>query len=88
MKTEEGVVTEKVIEKVLRSDRVWDGGDWVDHEGVVYSGDKDVIEWDGIKATPEHQVWVSPYEKLSLVDAKSRKIRLWRGAEPWKNESR
>lgn len=88
VKTEEGVVTEKVIEKVLRSDRVWDGGDWVDHEGVVYSGDKDVIEWDGIKATPEHQVWVSPYEKLSLVDAKSRKIRLWRGAEPWKNESR
>jgi DNA polymerase len=79
VKTLPGEVLEKPIEEVLGSDLVWDGTDWVTHEGVVFSGDKNVIEWDEVTATPEHVVWVSSDEKMPLGDAKLTGRKLWRG---------
>ena len=70
---------DKPIQEVELSDLVFDGEDWVTHEGVVYSGDKEVIEWDGVIATPEHIVFISDNEKMSLAEAKERRIQLWRG---------
>ena len=60
-------------------DLVWDGDEWVEHEGVVYSGDKEVIEWDGVSATPEHKVWISSTEKVTLKEAMDGRIPLWKG---------
>lgn len=79
VKTKEGVVLDKPIEKVLLSDMVWDGESWVSHEGVVCNGERSVIEWDGVVATPDHKVWVSPTEKVELSYAASRKLPIWSG---------
>jgi DNA polymerase len=80
VKTPEGKILDKAIQEVELSDLVFDGEDWVTHDGVVYSGDKEVIEWDGVIATPEHIVFISDNEKMSLAEAKERRIQLWRGS--------
>ena len=46
------------IEKVSVSDRVWDGIQWIRHEGVIYKGQQRVITYDGLTATPDHFVWI------------------------------
>lgn len=73
------------IEKVLDTDRVWDGNFWVSHEGVVFSGHKQTIQWDCITATPEHMVFISDKEKISLLQAKEQKLGIWEGngGSPW-----
>ena len=79
VKTMTGEVTEKPIERVAADDLVWDGCEWVHHGGVVYSGEKDVISWDGVTATPEHRVWVSEDRKVPLGYAKENGLKLWVG---------
>jgi hypothetical protein len=79
VKSPDGRVFEKPIEQVTVADLVWDGADWVEHEGVVFSGDKEVITWDGVTATPEHYVWVSGTEKVTLRQAAEQGLLLWRG---------
>lgn len=37
---------------------VWDGVDFVTHDGVVCRGTKEVFEYDGLIATEDHVVWV------------------------------
>ena len=46
------------IEKVTTAMKVWDGLEWVQHDGVVYKGKREVITYDGLTATPDHIVWV------------------------------
>ncbi len=79
VKTPKGEVIEKPIEDVLVEDLVFDGESWVQHEGVVFSGDKPVITWDGITATMNHQVYIDPDHKVSLGEAKERRAELWKG---------
>lgn len=47
------------IENVGVADKVWDGVEFVRHEGVVYKGQKEVMQYDGLIATPDHKVWAS-----------------------------
>lgn len=54
--TDHGLVE---IQHVTRSMRVWDGVEYVDHHGVVYKGERDVIQYAGLWATPDHKVWTS-----------------------------
>ena len=79
VKDAEGNVYEKAIEAVSTDDLVWDGENWVAHEGVVFSGEKDVIEHDGVLATTKHIVYISTTESMTLGDAKQRGLPLWRG---------
>ena len=44
------------IEQVLVSDRVWDGLEWVSHEGLVDKGIQETIEVNGIWLTPDHKI--------------------------------
>lgn len=44
------------IEKILISDLVWDGIHWVTHQGIEYQGFRNVMEYAGVIATPEHFV--------------------------------
>jgi len=56
------------IEQVTADMKVWDGVEWVHHEGVVYKGEKEVIQYGGLEATADHIVWAE-------VDGKYRQIR-------------
>ena len=46
------------IEEVTTNDLLWDGENWVHHEGVIYKGEREVITYEGLTATPDHLVWV------------------------------
>lgn len=47
------------IENVGVADKVWDGVEFVRHEGVIYKGQKEVMTYDNLTATPDHKVWAS-----------------------------
>lgn len=57
------------IEEVLLADKVWDGVEWVTHTGVVDQGDRDVITYQGLTATPDHRVYISDSETCMLGSA-------------------
>lgn len=44
------------IVDVLTTDRLWDGKEWVTHDGLLRQGWKKVLTTMGTKATPEHPV--------------------------------
>jgi len=44
------------IQDVLITDLVWDGVEFVSHDGPTCNGHTEVIEWDGVVATPTHKV--------------------------------
>ena len=52
--TDQGLVP---IQNVTDAMRVWDGVEWVKHDGVVLNGEREVICYDGLRATPDHLVW-------------------------------
>ncbi len=52
--TQRGLVE---IEKINLRDKLWDGNSWVTHKGVVSKGFRHVITYQGLTATPDHQVW-------------------------------
>lgn len=47
------------IEDVTLADKLWDGEAWVTHSGVIYQGVKNVIEYEGVTATQDHEVRVA-----------------------------
>lgn len=51
--TDKGLIP---IENVSLGHKLWDGVEWVSHDGVIYQGYKEVITYDGLTATPDHQV--------------------------------
>ena len=51
--TDRGLVP---IEDVQLTDKVWDGIEWVNHEGVVYKGTQLVVNLDNLVVTPEHLI--------------------------------
>lgn len=44
------------IQEVTLDDRLWDGQSFVSHGGAVHKGVQTVISYDGITATPDHEV--------------------------------
>jgi DNA polymerase len=42
------------LEDITASDLVWDGEEFVAHQGLIHKGSKPVIEMDGIVCTPDH----------------------------------
>ncbi len=46
------------IQDVTTDMKVWDGENWVQHSGVVLKGVREVIEYEGLRATEDHLVWV------------------------------
>ena len=55
------------IQNVLPDDLVWDGEEWVAHDGVLYKGKREVIQFDGLTATPDHLVWVGGSDGYSTL---------------------
>ena len=54
--TDHGLVP---IQKVTTEMRVWDGEEWVNHEGVVFKGEREVMTYEGLTATPDHLICLS-----------------------------
>jgi hypothetical protein len=71
----------KPIQHVLGCDLLWDGVEWVSHEGVIYSGEKEVIEYQGLRATALHDVWVDGDCKIKLGEARAQSRGLIRSEE-------
>lgn len=53
--TQRGLVA---IENVLLDDLVWDGVEWVRHDGLLPQGEREVVTYQGLSATEDHEVWV------------------------------
>lgn len=76
-----GAVLEVPIEKVLGTDEVWDGVEWVTHDGVIFQGIKEVIFHDGLWATADHEVFLADGRTRTHGEAARGALRLARGSE-------
>lgn len=45
------------IEQVTKTMLLWDGACFVGHDGAILRGEKEVITYAGLTATPDHKVW-------------------------------
>jgi hypothetical protein len=77
-------VVEKRITDVLADDLVWDGVEFVVHEGVQFSGYQEVISWDNVTGTPNHVVFTDVGE-ISLQDAMQGQHRIQTPGGPSQN---
>jgi DNA polymerase I-like protein with 3'-5' exonuclease and polymerase domains/5'-3' exonuclease len=72
--TDSGLVE---IEKVTIQHKVWDGIEFVNHEGVIYKGIQNVITYGALTATPDHEVFLNDnskeqFSKIRMEQAQSR----------------
>lgn len=74
-----GRVLYRPIEEVCHDDLLWDGQEWVQHQGVVQAGVKPVIEHDGVVATPDHRVFISTSEYTTMAEAAQNGVAIYRG---------
>lgn len=83
-----GTPSYKNIVDVLLTDLVWDGDEFVEHDGVKFSGYHEVISWDGVNGTPDHQVYCGEKSK-SLSEALRTKTAIVDCREPtaWEVEA-
>jgi len=61
--------TLKPIHEVTTADLVWDGHEWVSHDGLIDQGTRKCIWYDGYAGTPDHKCFISDREKTTLLDA-------------------
>lgn len=62
----------KPIETVLLDDKVWDGVEWVSHDGLIYQGERDVITYQHLTATPDHIVYLSDGSTCEFQEAANK----------------
>lgn len=74
--TDRGLVP---IEEVTTEHKVWDGEEWVTHDGVVFRGEREVITYEGLTATKDHLVWIEgKSEPIRFEYAAASRARLLR----------
>lgn len=66
----------KQIVNISTDDLLWDGVDYVSHNGVIFKGVKDVITYSGITATPEHIVFTADGRKITLDEAAAERAEI------------
>lgn len=59
------------IQNILLTDLLWDGSEWVRHDGVIMTGYKKVITYDGLSATSSHKVWRDDGTTCTFGEAQS-----------------
>ena len=67
--TDQGLIP---IEKVTTRMKLWDGIEWVHHDGVISKGMKRTISYGGLEATEDHVVWAKvrgTYRKIQFGEA-------------------
>lgn len=72
--TDKGLVP---IENITTDHKVWDGVEWVTHDGLINRGTRNVITYQGLTATPDHLVWINGQpEPIQLGDAATSRAHL------------
>lgn len=65
------------IKDVTLDMRLWDGIEFVPHGGVIFKGYKPVLEYAGLKATEDHNVWTdSGWKSLAACKEFGLEIRV------------
>ena len=93
------VLTDKgyvAIEDVTKTMKVWDGVAFVSHDGVIYQGERDVITYAGLSATPDHEVWTrqgwKPLSQVAMqgleIAVTGKKGQVLLADNQWKSGSR
>lgn len=72
--TDKGLIE---IEKVQLNHKVWDGLNWVTHEGVICKGVQKVITYGTLTATPDHKVFLNDgtskdFQEIAMEQGQSR----------------
>ena len=67
--TDKGLVP---IQDVTADMKVWDGNEFVGHDGVIYKGIKQVMIYEGLRATPDHLVYVEEKDEPIPLEEASR----------------
>ena len=62
--TDQGLVP---IQDVTTDMKLWDGEEWVNHDGVICRGVKPVYRWCGLTATEDHMVLADPDDVFLLM---------------------
>lgn len=78
---DEEVLTKRgpvAIQNVIDCDMLWDGLEWVHHGGVIYTGTREVREYQGLSATDNHEVWTHERGKVSFHTARTQRLTLVR----------
>lgn len=52
--------------------KLWDGIEWVNHQGLIFQGVKAVINLDGLKVTPDHKIICGHWWKAAYLLALSQ----------------
>lgn len=77
--TDKGLIP---IQEVTKYDKLWDGVEWVSHEGVIFKGIKKVISYEGLTATEDHIVWVEgKQEPIQFGEAATSRAYLLRSGD-------
>ena len=63
------------VEKVEKSHKLWDGIEWVSHEGVIYKGEREVITYYGLTATRDHKIYTTLYGAMDFGCAAHMRAR-------------
>lgn len=71
--TDHGLVE---IQNITCRDKVWDGIEFVSHEGVIFNGYHPVITHCGVTATPDHIVWTVEGRKVRIAEALAHGLEL------------
>lgn len=77
----EGEVRNILLYKLLPDDRVWDGEEFVTHDGLLDQGEAEVITYDSITGTPDHEVFTDQ-GKITLESARESGATLRIGSKP------
>ena len=76
-----GVESKRIVD-VLADDLVWDGTEFVAHDGVAFSGYQEVIEHDGIAGTPDHVVYTEQVGPCELHRASAQRYNIQTARSP------
>nr|WP_289168970.1 hypothetical protein [uncultured Parasutterella sp.] len=78
-----GTEIEIPITELLPTDFVWDGSAFVPHEGLIDQGVREVMEYQGLTATPDHRVYVEECdEAVRLSEASERGYKIKTAGSP------
>lgn len=73
----DGEIYNKRLIDVLDDDLVWDGVEFVSHEGVKFSGYQEVIIYDNIIGTRNHPVFIDENKVVPLEEARAMNLPIY-----------
>ena len=64
------------IEDVTPLHKLWDGGEWVSHDGAYPTGFEEVMTYDGLTATEDHSVFSEDGREISIGGCAREQVRI------------